>query len=104
MIAILVCEFRSLNFLLGRAQPVIPPYLYSLFMNIKAWGPQVRIFRYLNSQTSTARTKVNCGLNVSNMHCYVNMYHKIHNTKRVKNVLLIHLLNMNSIRPHTYNN
>ena len=27
--------------LLGGAQPVIPPNLYSLFMNIKAWGPQV---------------------------------------------------------------
>ena len=27
--------------LLGRAQPVIPPNLYSLFTNIKAWGPQV---------------------------------------------------------------
>ena len=27
--------------LLGRAQPVIPPNLYSLFINIKAWGPQV---------------------------------------------------------------
>ena len=26
-------------FLLGRAQPVIPPNLY--FTNIKAWGPQV---------------------------------------------------------------
>ena len=32
--------------LLGRAQPVIPPNLYSaelLFMNNKAWGPQVNI-------------------------------------------------------------
>ena len=27
-------------FLLGSAQPVIPPNLYS-FMNIVAWGPQV---------------------------------------------------------------
>ena len=30
--------------LLGAAQPVIPPNLYSLMlMNIIAWGPQVRI-------------------------------------------------------------
>ena len=27
--------------LLGRAQPVIPPNLYSI-VNIKDWGPQVR--------------------------------------------------------------
>ena len=27
--------------LLGRAQPVIPPNLYSMLMNIIAWGPQV---------------------------------------------------------------
>ena len=33
-------------FLLGRAQPVIPPNLYSvMLMNIIAWGPQVRIFK-----------------------------------------------------------
>ena len=31
--------------LLGRAQPVIPPNLYSalMFMNIIAWGPQVNM-------------------------------------------------------------
>ena len=30
--------------LLGRAQPAIPPNLYSLlFMNIKAWGPQPQV-------------------------------------------------------------
>ena len=27
--------------LLGRAQPVIPPNLYSMLMNTIAWGPQV---------------------------------------------------------------
>ena len=34
--------------LLGRAQPVIPPNLYSLFINIKAWGPQVKHIKILN--------------------------------------------------------
>ena len=29
--------------LLGRAQPVIPPNLYSMLMNIIAWGPQVKM-------------------------------------------------------------
>ena len=32
---------QASNTLLGRAQPVIPPNLYSLFINIKAWGPKV---------------------------------------------------------------
>ena len=38
-----LCEsWTSMNLvLLGRAQPVILPNLYSLFMNIKAWSPQV---------------------------------------------------------------
>ena len=35
-------ESKPIN-LLGGAQPVIPPNLYSMFMNIIAWGPQVTI-------------------------------------------------------------
>ena len=43
-------EYQSL---LGRAQPVIPPNLYSLFINIKAWGPQV-IYNKLEKSAARA--------------------------------------------------
>ena len=36
--------------LLGRAQPVIPPNLYSMLMNIIAWGPQVKYYRFTTYQ------------------------------------------------------
>ena len=37
-----ISYFEHGKTLLGRAQPVIPPNLYSLmFKNIIAWGPQV---------------------------------------------------------------
>ena len=34
--------------LLGGAQPVILQNLYSMFMNIMAWGPQVNLARILD--------------------------------------------------------
>ena len=38
-------NFRKSFYLLGRAQPVIPPNLYSIMlMNIIAWGPQVSFY------------------------------------------------------------
>ena len=38
--------------LLGRAQPVIPPNLYSMLMNIIAWGPQVMRAQMLQDMMS----------------------------------------------------
>ena len=39
---------------LGRAQPVIPPNLYSMLMNIIAWGPQVSPRQVLRSTVARA--------------------------------------------------
>ena len=40
-----ICKVNNPYLLLGGAQPVIPPNLYTLFymfMNIIAWGPQIK--------------------------------------------------------------
>ena len=51
-----ICKVNDPYLLLGGAQPVIPPNLYTLFymfMNIIAWGPQIKTILTVNVNVSS---------------------------------------------------
>ena len=78
-------RFISLNWLLGRAQPVIPPNLYSVMLcysimliNIIAWGPQVTVKG--DWESASENTSIQVGSN-----CHVGaLLEKISNFLTVK--------------------